>query len=85
MKRTFQPSNLVRKRRGPFTTERVDRSTADLIVEVDHKSVKTVSDFREAIESKKPGDLVTLTLIRTDRKIEVRVRLGGGPPESGAK
>ena len=76
---------IVRKRRGPFVTERVDRSAADLIVEVDHKLVKTVSDFREAIEAKKPGDLVTLTLIRADRTMEVRVRLGGGPPESSGK
>ena len=76
---------IVRKRRGPFVTERVDRSAADLIVEVDHKLVKTVSDFREAIEAKKPGDLVTLTLIRADRTMEVRVRLGGGPPEASGK
>jgi S1-C subfamily serine protease len=75
---------LVKKRRGPFVVERMDRSTADIIIAVDSKDVKTVSDFREAIEAKKPGELVTLTLKRGDRKIEVKMRLGGGPPEQGA-
>lgn len=72
---------IVRKQRGPFVTERVDRTVADVIVAIDGKDVKTVADFREGIESKKPGDLVTLTLLRADRRVDVRVRLGGGPPE----
>lgn len=75
---------LVKKRRGPFTVERMDRSTADIIIAVDSKDVKTVADFREAIESKKPGEICTLSLKRGDRKIEVRMRLGGGPPEQGS-
>ncbi|NQV24534.1 MAG: trypsin-like peptidase domain-containing protein, partial [Rhodopirellula sp.] len=49
---------LIRQRRGPFVFERLDRSTADLIVAVDGRNVKTVADFREAIESLKPGDIV---------------------------
>ncbi len=72
---------IVRKQRGPFTTQRLDRTTADLIVAVDGKDVKTVADFRESVEAKKPGDLITLTLLRGERRVEVRVRLGGGPPE----
>lgn len=75
---------LVRKQRGPFAVERVDRSTADVIVAIDGKDVKTVADFREGVEAKKPGELITITLLRGDRRVEVRVRLAGGPPEQGA-
>lgn len=72
---------LLRQRRGPFIFERLDRSTADLIVEVDGSEVRSVADFREAIERKAPGDFVVLTVVRDKKRIEIRVRLGGGPPQ----
>lgn len=72
---------LLRQRRGPFVFERLDRSSADLIIAVDGKKVQTVADFREAIESLKPGDIVQLTVLRQDQQINVRVQLGGGPPK----
>ena len=75
---------LLRQRRGPFVFERLDRSSADLIIAVDGKKVQTVADFREAIESLKPGDIVQLTVLRQDQQINVRVQLGGGPPKAGA-
>lgn len=75
---------LLRQRRGPFVFERLDRSAADLIVAVDGKDVSTVSDFREAIESLKPGDIVRLTVVRKDQKLDVQVQLGGGPPKAKA-
>lgn len=71
---------LVRQRRGPFVFERLDRSTADLIVAVDGNAVKTVSDFREAVDRHKPGDFITLTVVRDQKKVDVRLQLGGGPP-----
>jgi len=72
---------LLRQRRGPFVFERLDRSTADLIVAVDGKKVQTVADFREAIESLKPGDIVQLAVLRKDQRLDIRVQLGGGPPK----
>jgi S1-C subfamily serine protease len=75
---------LLRQRRGPFVFERLDRSTADLIVAVDGKNVKTVADFREAIESLKPGDIVQLAVLRKDQRLDIRVQLGGGPPKPKA-
>ncbi|MBL6706942.1 MAG: trypsin-like peptidase domain-containing protein [Planctomycetaceae bacterium] len=75
---------LLRQRRGPFVFERLDRSTADLIVAVDGKAVKTVADFREAIESLNPGDTVQLTVLRKDQQLNIRVQLGGGPPKPKA-
>lgn len=75
---------LLRQRRGPFVFERLDRSTADLIVAVDGKKVQTVADFREAIESLKPGDIVQLAVLRKDQRLDIRVQLGGGPPKPKA-
>jgi S1-C subfamily serine protease len=72
---------LIRQRRGPFVFERLDRSTADLIVKVDGKEVKSVGDFREAIESRKPGESVTLTVIRDGQPVDIEIQLAGGPPQ----
>ena len=75
---------LLRQRRGPFIFERLDRSTADLIIAVDGKEVRSVADFREAIEARKPADSVKLTIRREKRTIEISVQLGGGPPAKAA-
>ncbi len=68
---------IVRSRRGPFVIERIDRSAADLIVEVDGEKVETVDDFLSFIESNKPGDRVELTIIREGRRLRVPVVLVG--------
>lgn len=75
---------LIRQRRGPFVFERLDRSTADLIIKVDGKEVKSVGDFREAIESRKPGESVTLTVIRDGQPVDIEIQLAGGPPQQRA-
>lgn len=75
---------LRRQRRGPFVFERLDRSTADLIVVVDGNKVSTVSDFREAIESLSPGDTVKITVLREKKRVDIRLQLGGGPPKPRA-
>lgn len=66
---------IIRKRRGPFVFERVERNTADLIIEVDGKGIKTADDFLTIIESKNPGDAVILTVIRDGKETRVAVRL----------
>jgi len=68
---------VTRTRRGLFVIERIDRSAADLIVALDGKAVKTADDFLAQIESKKPGDKVTVTIIRAGKKQDVTVKLGG--------
>lgn len=72
---------VIRERRGPFIIERIDRSAADLIVAVDGKPVKDAQQFLDIIESKQPGDVVTLTVIREGRRVDIPVRLGGGPSD----
>ncbi len=66
---------VIRKRRGPFMFERVERNTADLIIEIDGNPIKTADDFLTFIESKNPGDAVVLTVIRDGKETRVAVRL----------
>lgn len=78
----LQGPSVTRQRRGPFVVERVDRTAADLIVELDGKKIDDVDDFLTNIESRKPGDTVELTVIRKSRRIKVRIVLGGGEPNA---
>ena len=65
------------KRQGPFVYEyqTIDRKAADLIVGVDGQTVKTADEFIDAVESKDPGDQVTLSVVRGGRTIQVPVVL----------
>jgi S1-C subfamily serine protease len=67
-------------RRGPVVIE--DRGSADIIVAVDGEPVTTAAEFLGHIENKKPGDVVEVTVMRGDRRINVPVTLGGenAPP-----
>ena len=69
-----------KRRRGPFiTTETyIDRSYADLIIAVDGHEVRTTDDLLSIVEQKRPGDRVTVTVIREGRPIEAVVVLGQG-------
>lgn len=62
-------------RRGPVVI--IDRSAADIIVAIDQQSVTTAAEFLGIIESKKPGEVVKLSILRKDEVIEIPVRLGG--------
>ena len=66
-----------RKRQGPFVYEyqTIDRTAADLIVAVDGKRVRSVDDLLDIIESKKPGDEVTVGIIRDKEQEKVAVQL----------
>ena len=69
-----------RKRQGPFVyeTETIDRSAADLIVAVDEQRITSADEFLDIVESKRPGEEVTLTIIRQGREQNVRLRLAAG-------
>jgi S1-C subfamily serine protease len=68
------------KRQGPFVYEyqTVDRSAADLIVGVDGKPVKTSDDFLDAIESKRPGEQVVISVVRGGQERRVPLVLEAG-------
>lgn len=66
-----------KKRQGPFVVEyqTVDRASADLIVAIDGRPVKTIDDVADAIEIKQPSDVVAITVIRNGRQVQVPLRL----------
>jgi len=61
-------------RRGPLMI--VNRSAADTIVAIDREPVTTAAEFLGFIESKKPNDVVTLTVRRGDQTIDISIKLG---------
>lgn len=66
---------VERVRRGPFIYQQIDRSAADLIVAVDGKPIRTVDEFLTAIESRKPGDTVQLTIVRDREETVIELEL----------
>jgi S1-C subfamily serine protease len=66
------------RRQGPFLVEsqKVDVSSADLIVAVNGEKIKTADDFLSHIEMNAPGQVVTITVIREGREVDVQVQLG---------
>lgn len=75
-KANLQGPRIVRSRRGPFIVESIDRSAADLIVQVDGKPVESTDEFLSYIESRKIGSQVELTVIRGGKRVLVPVTLG---------
>jgi S1-C subfamily serine protease len=68
------------KRQGPFVYDyqTVDRSAADLIVGVDGKPVKTADDFLDAIESKRAGEQIVISVVRGGQARQVPLVLEVG-------
>lgn len=66
-----------RRRQGPFMADytRIDRSAADTVVAVAGAPVKTVDDFLSAVETRKPGDSVLITVEREGRRLDIPVVL----------
>jgi S1-C subfamily serine protease len=55
----------------------------DVILQVEGQDVVTPNDLARLIASKKPGDKVTLTILRDDQKKQVEVTLGKRPDSVG--
>jgi S1-C subfamily serine protease len=78
----LQGFRVVRKenRRGPFvfSEQHIDPDSADLIVAVNGEKCRTVDELLTAIETRRPGDEVLVTVIRQGRELQVPVVLGAG-------
>lgn len=76
----LRPIRIVRERlqRGyrTFVRERYDVEHADIITAVAGEPVRSASEFVDAIESRKPGETVTLSILRDGRPRQVEVTLG---------
>jgi S1-C subfamily serine protease len=55
----------------------------DIIVRIDGVPVASVSRLREIVGAKRPGDSVELALVRGDKNMDVRVKLGRQPVSPG--
>jgi S1-C subfamily serine protease len=64
-----------RKQEGIFVVVTRNLAAADIITAVDGKQIKTPNDFLDAIESKRPGEQVMLTVIRAGKLIQVPLPL----------
>lgn len=58
--------------------QKPDLSVADIILEADGTPTNTVDGLMSYIESKKPNQVVTLTVIRSGRAVKIPVKLIGG-------
>jgi S1-C subfamily serine protease len=65
----------ITRSRLPFSMKGEDRSAADLIVAIDDQKIVTAEDFLSYIEEKRPGDEITLTVVREGRRIQVPLQL----------
>jgi S1-C subfamily serine protease len=67
---------------GGFTMYQVDNSAADIIVKVDAVRVQSVDDLLSYVETKKPGQVVTLSVLSKGKLREVPLKLAPGAPTS---
>ncbi|MCA9099888.1 MAG: trypsin-like peptidase domain-containing protein [Planctomycetales bacterium] len=71
----LQGPRVVRTQRGPFVYEQVDRSQADILAGVDDTPIDSVDSLLTVVESKQPGDAVTLYVLRDGKPRSVSVTL----------
>ena len=72
---------VTTSRRGGVIYQTIDRSKADLIVGVDDVKTETVDEFLSYIESRKPGDVVRVTVRRGGELFSIPVTLSGDIPD----
>ena len=73
----IRPIQVKIERLGPgFVRRSLDPDSADLIVAVDHKRVKTVDELLTEVEKHQPDEEVRITIIREGRPMDVSVQLG---------
>jgi S1-C subfamily serine protease len=73
----IQGVRLRVERLGPgFIRRSVDPDTADLIVAVEHKRVRSVEELLTEVEKHRPGQTIRITVIRDGQPMDIAVELG---------
>jgi S1-C subfamily serine protease len=73
----IQPIRIRAEQLAPGVFRRsLDYESADLIVAVEHKRVRTVEELLTEVEKHQPGTTVRVTVVRDGKPIDVPVRLG---------
>ena len=67
---------LIVQRNGVIEYRSIDRSVADLIVGIDGRDVHSFDELLDYIESKKPGVVVEISVIRGNKRLVIPVKLG---------
>ncbi|MGD9127642.1 MAG: trypsin-like peptidase domain-containing protein [Planctomycetia bacterium] len=65
------------KQKGPYVYQykTIDRTAADLIVAIDGRKIESADQFQAYIEDKKPGESVTLSIVRNGKSLNVPIVL----------
>lgn len=66
-------------RRGSFLYRTLDRSSADVVIAVDGKAVRTLDELLTEVERHRPGERITLGVRREGKVLEVPVTLDVSP------
>ena len=66
---------IIKRKRGFVVFETEDRDQADLIVGVNGKKTLKVDEFLSDVESHRPGDIITLNIIRQGQALDIDVKL----------
>jgi S1-C subfamily serine protease len=73
----IQPIRVRVEQIAPGIVRRsLDHESADLIVAVEHKRVRTVEELLNEVEKHHPGDTVRITVVRDGQSLDVAIRLG---------
>jgi S1-C subfamily serine protease len=73
----IQPIRMREERLAPGIIRRsLDYESADLIVAVEHKRVRTVEELLTEVEKHSPGTTIRITVVRDGKPVDVPVRLG---------
>ncbi|MDR3620001.1 MAG: trypsin-like peptidase domain-containing protein [Paludisphaera borealis] len=73
----IRPIQVKLERVGPgFMRRSLDPDSADLIVAVDHKRVKTLDELMTEVEKHQPGQSARITVVRDGKPMDVVVQLG---------
>jgi S1-C subfamily serine protease len=59
-----------------YIKKSIDPDSADMIVAIDHKRVRTVEELLTEVEKHRPGETIRVTLVRDGQPVDVNVKLG---------
>jgi S1-C subfamily serine protease len=73
----IEPVRIRVERLAPGVIRKsIDHESADVIVAVEHKRVRTVEELLTEVEKHRPGESVRITVVRAGKPIDIPVRLG---------
>jgi S1-C subfamily serine protease len=73
----IQPIRIKVEQIAPgFIRRSLDPDSADLIVAIEHKRVRTVEELLTEVEKHRPGEAIRVTVVRNGEVMDVPVRLG---------